>query len=416
MENPKKQAPYARVVLLIVTLLSSLYFGYQLQYYSVDLYAGDSWHIVDVALNEHGLWNGFSHQHGPHRMGVAYLLYSTYFNLGITSASAHAYTQGALWLFSSLLALFISRKSRGYWTYADVIIPIVFLYPGLLMATIRVPYIHGFTVFFATAIIALHYLKRRMLRQVLTLVILFCAAFTFNSNLVVLAFAGFSFIRVFQDSLNRAEYLAYLIFIFALGMYLLTTADLDQSAATLEGSTSALGMLMYGLELTTNFVFLQAHEFQLWVGIVVLILSLTIWILPTVDSAKKMIHPRWILVALIMVYWTLNTYTRWSSGAGNAHAARYLAMSPLVLFALYWSSARWKYYSVYATGVVALFVVISWNASRQIVFPLRENKAALNHCKETLLTEEYEQCFTDLHPYPDRVHLEVSLKKLGYLP
>lgn len=415
MDKPLQNTRYVRFVLLLVTLLCSAYFGYQLQYYSVDLFSGDSWHIVDVALNENGFWNGFSHQHGPHRMGMAYLLYSAYFEWGISSASAHAYTQGLLWLISAVLALFVARKSRGYWTYSDAIIPIVFLYPGLLLATIRVPYIHGFTVFFATSILALQYVERRLLRQLLTLLVLFCASFTFNSNLVVLAFAGFSFIRIFQDSKNRFEYLAYVVFASALGLYLLSTTDLDQSAATLESSTSTLGMLMYGLELSTNFVFFQAHEFVLWIGIAVLILSLTIWILPAVDSKKKKIHPRWILVVIVLLYWTLNTYTRWSSGAGNAHAARYLVMSPLIFFALYWSSVKWRFYSTYATSVVALFVVMSWNATRQSVFPLRENKAALNHCQETLQTEQYQQCFTDLHPYPDRVHLEVCLKKLGYI-
>lgn len=393
----------------------SVYLFLQIQRYSVDLFTGDLWHVVQVALdNRIGFWEGFAHQHGPHRMGLAYVMISTAFSVGIYSAKIHAFAQGVIWLLSGLLAMRVMYKWRGKYMFADAIIPPIFLFQGLLMTAVSTPYIHGFTVFLAMVLMRLQFSKKAAVRIPISVFVLICAAYTFNSNIIVIGFFLFAVIRWWKE--RKWEYAIYVLSIISLGIFMALTMNFQQGEATMEASTSLFGMMNYAVELMTGFAFYQAHNFVLWIGLVIAVLMMILWVGPMVLSNRSTIDERWILIFSILIYWGLNSFTRWSSGPGNAHAARYLAMVPLVLFTLYWSASKWNALAIPAVGVVALFVLLSWNTSRQVVYTLRSHMTEIRTAEALLKSGDYKGSSYKLHPFPERVDLENSLRVMGYLP
>lgn len=408
-------SPYVlKGCVFLSAITATFYYFIQVSLYSTPLFIGDTWHIIDNILSENQEL-GFAAQHGPHRMGMAHLLYDLAFSVGIERAEFHAWTQALIWWVSGGFGLFILRNSRGRWLFTDALIPFVFLFPGTLLSTISIPYIHGFTVFFTLAIVSAFSISRKGVRMGIVLLLLTLSSFTFNANLVAVAFGAYALLAIGGNQKFRNEYLTYLLWIVFLGVYLVVTFNLEEGVSAIKEEFSVIGWLTYILQLSTQFIFFQADKYVFGLSLGLFVLLILIWIIPAIINKSKGIHPRWIPIFVILLFWMLNAFSRWSLGVGNAHGARYLNLVPLLLFSLYWSTEFLKRFRNVAIYILGFAILFSWNRSRQIHFLLESNQREQIEMIKSLKQGEYESVATQIHKFPERVHLKVNLKKLGFL-
>lgn len=408
------QGAWSQLIIVLMSLMMMVFFFNHLSAYRNGLFFEDSWHLVDVSSGDTSLWEGFTYQHGPHRMGVAFLLYRAMAATHLEYAFIHAFFQGIGWVLSGALALFIVWRERGHFIWADALIPVVFLHPGLLPSTIMLPYIHGFTVLFTLTLISLMYVRSEVWRTGLTLWILFWSAFTFNAILIVPVFFLFSVVRWWQT--RKREWAIYILGLMVLGIVFVMTNQPKQFGATLESSFEFGLALEYLVELSSAFFFYQADNFHPWVALFLIILMVLLFFLPVrIRQKEQTISVRWILIGVIGAFWLLNTYTRWSSGPANAHSFRYYSMIPLVLFALYWSAMnlrKWRQPAIVVVVLLSLYSVRTGLGSRYLLTDYDRRMEEFMRCYPI----ERESCpgLLYLHPNPGRVHLLHHLQRLGY--
>jgi hypothetical protein len=98
--------------------------------YAVNLLFWDQWDFDDATLfQRHSLWEMFRWQHGPHRQGLGALLQKFIEPWIHWNSRYEAFGIGAIIVLAAVLALLLKVRLYGAITYADLIIPLLFLTP-----------------------------------------------------------------------------------------------------------------------------------------------------------------------------------------------------------------------------------------------------------------------------------------------
>lgn len=404
---------------IISVALSFLVFGafylISLNLYSVELFSGDAWHLVDVAFSDVSIPEGFAAQHGPHRIGLAFLMHKIAVALGVEYAYTHALIQSFIWLCCALLALSIVYKERGKLVVWDAVIPVIFANVGLLPATIYSPYIHGFTPLFILTLIKALQWNNGWRKFFFIAIVLFCSAFTFNANLLVGAFAIMALVEWVKS--HERFWLYLLLYLVGLFVWIFFTTNFDQLKSTLEVGFSVGDAAEYVVELISAPVFYSADNSVLWGAILFTVLTFGFLFFPFYRHRGKgeFLRIQNLLVITLLLFWAANTYTRWSSGGGNAHASRYYPMVTVLLFTFYWSAlfCKWKYKNYVVSAAVLLSLYI-WNTGRKARFELanKSYQSSTYFLRDNLNPYEEAQWLESLHPFPERVHVKRSLERI----
>lgn len=379
------------------------------------LFRNDSWHIVQsVVLNGDHLSNFFT-QHGPHHFGLAGVLHSILFGLGLENAVAHGVVEMTIWACSGMLATAIIVQWRGKWRYADAFVPLLFFLPGVWLNATSDPYIHSFTVFFTLLFIYFSTGYMKPVKLVLMLISVFAAAFTFNAVLVALAVAVYYTIHWLRTHWYTSGIVAAWSFLMLILVFLLTPFAGVEETSPIEWD--ALGSLKYLFVLIASFSFEIPYPFVEYVSVPVALFVLYILIHPWIRPRKKNRHEYglWLLMTVLFLYWILNAVTRGDSPIGNAFATRYQPMISLLLFGLYWSALVQRRAPKKMYVIVILIAAWSFYGSYRVFkhrTPLYVDRMNVEweHTQRGLKHQFEEPCY--LHPHPERVEVDRSIEQL----
>ncbi|NVK26790.1 MAG: hypothetical protein HWE14_02035 [Flavobacteriia bacterium] len=309
------------------------------------LFLHDSWHAVEVMLSSDEPFSGFFVQHGPHHLGVTYFLHELAYLFGAENSHFHAVVQVLILSVSAWFGFELLSKWRGRRSWFDLWLPIVFLNPLTLLNSATEPYLHSFTVLFGLWVAYLGFGYMKPVRLATLMFILFLSAFTFNANLVLIAAFFFYLIHWLKTRWYTSGIITLWSFFLLVLMYL--TTDMSGVESTAAEGYNLGQWSIYVVRLVTSYFFVNPVRFMLIPGIIAFILMAYVvahpWIRPRKWEHKE--YGLWFLIAILLLYWTLNSITRWSLPEGNIYATRYFVMSPLVLFVLWVSfnlQRRWK--------------------------------------------------------------------------
>jgi hypothetical protein len=99
--------------------------------YAVNIFFSDQWDFNDITLFERrNLWQMFNWQHGPHRQGVGAIVQVLVEPLLRWNSRGEAFVAGAIVTLAAVCALYLKKRLRGRISYADVVIPLIFLTPA----------------------------------------------------------------------------------------------------------------------------------------------------------------------------------------------------------------------------------------------------------------------------------------------
>lgn len=130
-EDQKDAAQYLPYLLVSLTyLLAGARLFRLISRYSVNILAWDQWDFDDATLfQHHSLWEMFCWQNGPHRQGLGSLFQELIDPAIHWNSRYEAYVVGALIFVAAVLALLLKIRLYGSISYADIIIPLLFLTP-----------------------------------------------------------------------------------------------------------------------------------------------------------------------------------------------------------------------------------------------------------------------------------------------
>src|SRR5262249_50425959 len=95
--------------------------------YAVNVVFWDQFDYLAGLRDGAGVWQLFSWQHGPHRMGLGYLFIAALYRLSGWDERAQSFATGALFLLALALALALRRRAAGPLTWTDCCIPALLL-------------------------------------------------------------------------------------------------------------------------------------------------------------------------------------------------------------------------------------------------------------------------------------------------
>lgn len=301
----------------------------------IDLHApiliyADRWHSMDPIFNGDGLWQGFSHKHGPHRMGLIYLLFKTTAQLSDWNSRWDMFLQGAIYGLSALMAFRLKFLLFKRLDWRDWIIPCIFLTTQASQTITFNPYVHGLIPFFATTISLSYFIRNRIARQItlsLLLAIAVFSGFALVCSLAVILFETFLFFT------NRRK-VNYMVLLMAVSAIVLMLGTQNKSNPISLGG-SLIHYLQYALWLIQDYVFLQYHPKWVWISIVSGI-GLFFIIYKAFPTLKNWESPQlatiFILVGSTLIFVALSLSGRADMGLGNALTSRYVpAIMPLML-------------------------------------------------------------------------------------
>ncbi|KAB2810251.1 hypothetical protein [Phaeocystidibacter luteus] len=375
----------------------------------------DAWHVVQVLLASDEPLSGFFTQHGPHHFGVAYYIHEFAFLFGAETSGFHAVVQVLMLAVSAWFGLELLSRWRGKRSWMDLWVPLLFLNPLTLLNSATEPYLHSFTVLFALWVAYLGFGYVRSARLITLMIVLFMSAFTFNANLVVIAAFVFYLSHWFKTKWYTSGIIA-LWSLLLIGLMLLTT-DFAGVESTAADGFDFWVWSVYVVRLVTSYFYINPMRFTLLSGIAAFIALLYVLAHPWIRARKweNKEYGLWLLIGVLILYWGLNSLTRWSMPEGNIYATRYFAMAPLLLFVVWVSfnlQRRWKKRMPLA-GMVVMALSLYLNQSEFLFRKSRfdENlKVEEARMQLNLNHSEEKPCY--LHGNPEGVQLDWTSRVL----
>lgn len=95
--------------------------------YAVNVFVSDQWDFWDPMFRDASLLEKFFHQHGPHYMGVGYLVIDLVGRASSWNVRAEAFVLVALSVLNTALALWLKHRLVGRWHAWDALIPLMIL-------------------------------------------------------------------------------------------------------------------------------------------------------------------------------------------------------------------------------------------------------------------------------------------------
>ncbi|AEV33918.1 hypothetical protein Oweho_2961 [Owenweeksia hongkongensis DSM 17368] len=294
----------------------------------------DRWYSLDPLFHSSSFWEGFTYQHGPHRMGFAYLLFSITSYLSDWNSRWDMFLQAAIYVVCALMALRLKFLifQKMHWT--DVLIPCIFITIQSAVSVTFNPYIHGLMPFFALALGLCYYIRPNILR-----------VFAFSIIAAVGIFSGFvlfvsvCFIAIQTLVLIKtAQYQKLFIFL-PLPIIAWLYLSLSQVHSMKPELTNDISYyLEYGTLLSCNFLLNGRSIF--WPYILLACISVfTFLIISNVRSLWA--HPMRVsaifslLIVPPLLFILANIISRADIGMANALTSRYIPVTMTLVFGVY---------------------------------------------------------------------------------
>ncbi|MEN8189686.1 MAG: hypothetical protein ABFS19_07555 [Thermodesulfobacteriota bacterium] len=148
--------------------------------YSVNILFLDQWDFMEGLFSDHGLWELFTWQHGPHRQGVGFFLTRVVAELSSWDTRVESYVIGSVVCVAGLCAFLIKLRACGRYQPVDIFIGLLFLsplYAGLWANTPNLS--HGSVPLLLITLFGLSWLsKSLLLRYTLAVLLNFMAIYT----------------------------------------------------------------------------------------------------------------------------------------------------------------------------------------------------------------------------------------------
>lgn len=159
-------------------------------HFSIDFLLSDRVMVWKLITEESSWWAGFTAQHGPHRLGLMFILSKLGYLLGGRYNSIPDLYINAVLIWSMVpMGLWLKWKITEVFSIYDVIIPFAIATPFQWGTLLVLPYIHVMLPFFALLFaIVLH--SRWKDHIVLSLVLVFIACFSVYAIMPALAFTA----------------------------------------------------------------------------------------------------------------------------------------------------------------------------------------------------------------------------------
>ncbi|NVK03341.1 MAG: hypothetical protein HWD92_00900 [Flavobacteriia bacterium] len=392
--------------------------------YGCMLIHGDRWHTMEPLFTEANLWEGFAHQHGPHRLGLIHFIFKVNASLSHWNGRLDLFLQAAIYVISALLALRLKVKLFGKLRLFDVAIPLIFLTPHAAGTMFSNPYVHGLVPLFALALCYTYFVESDNRRIIALSLLSFVAAFTAFSLVLIPVIVFLAGQRMMKDRTTRKLKFALpsLIGVGSVAFIFFTNMPIPSNSST---GYSIAEKAEYTLALIGSFFILEPNEqaiLYVVIGLVILFI-LTVYILNKSGFTLARPQDRTLLILLssVVVFWMLNIYGRAHLAIGNATASRYIPIGMLFALGIYFILLKLEskiFRTIVLSGFVLLIVRMQIHTDHRIRPVAAESHAIQSFSQHLQDEEQYIEILNDesqlrtIHPHPERIDLN---EKLEYL-
>jgi hypothetical protein len=117
------------ILAIAFSLLVLARWWYYINTYSVNILFWDQWDFYNAFFERKNLWELFRWQHGPHRMGVGFIITKLIVLLSGWNTRVEAFAIGGIVFLALVTALALRAKLGPRLTWTDAAIPLIFLTP-----------------------------------------------------------------------------------------------------------------------------------------------------------------------------------------------------------------------------------------------------------------------------------------------
>lgn len=412
------------VLILITVVLAARLFLFIDQYATV-LPAFDRWRILDPVFYDMSWWEGFSYQHGVHRVGVIYFISDFLAEISEWNSRYEMFFQGGIYLLTSGMALMLKRRLFGRFSWGDLIIPAIFLTIHSATTITTGPFVHGLIPFFAIWLGLLYSGKNSIFSTLLKSLIIFAATFTGFGFVLVPAMAATElYFIVFDKKVKLSRHLIPMLV--AIGSFIFLLISNVPNEAWDEQTFRIIPFLEY-LILISNNIFLQGTTGRaIAMGLVLLvllgILALKLW-------KRRSTNPSLVAVVILLVgssltFAVLNTLGRYYFGLDNALASRYIPVGMNIALGFYFLAKHYqREKKMLGTLVQILLLVLIFRVQLRTVYLLNvtqkisTNLVEMEECLKKGITPDYNACEHELsrgelplHPHAERVNIQQKVE------
>lgn len=369
-------------------------------------------------------WEGFTFQHGPHRLGLIHFIFKVIAQLSHWNARVDLFVQASVYVLSTLLALRLKVKLYKRLSYYDVVIPLIFLTPHAASTLYSNPFVHGIVPLFALALCFIYFIQSENIKIITLCIFTFLAAFTGFALVLVPGIMLISVVTMIRVKSTRKlkSALPGIIGLVSLGYILITNVPKPSSETY---SFSFQTGLEYALALMGGF-FINAPKSGVLIYVGLALLLFIPWALSLFLRARSIIHDSVVRTVLIMfvgvaVFWSVNIFGRAHLAIGNATASRYIPIGMLFALGIYFLLLKLEsklFRTILLSGFVLLTVRMQTHTKHRIR-PIALESEAIQSFSQRLQDEnQYRQILDDesqlrtIHPHPERIELK---EKLEYL-
>ncbi len=407
---------------VLAMVLALRLFGFVDQYGSV-LIVMDKWHTLEPLFYHQSWWEGFSLQHGPHRMGLIYFLFKANTSLGEWNNRWDLFTQAAFYVLSCILALKLKFKLFGSWQWSDLCIPLIFLNLHSAMTVLNNPYVHGLLPLFSLLLCYLYFIKHPVWRVSMLMLFAFLVTFTGFGFVLAPVLITLELVLFFKTRPRFWWKLLPSLTAFSSFVYIFFTNVPKESWEKFPFTAKAA--VKYSLALTNNIFLVSPNNRALAAGAVLLagIACLFFFLLRSQYFSLKnpVFRSLFIILGGVVVFWALNIYGRAHLSVGNAHVSRYIPVGMLFALAVYFGVLELQQpkYLKQATLMLLLFLLlrVQLNTQHREAFAATRATyyAKVSNCLRTEGPDFY-RCSglhpNYIHPAPKRIRIQEKLKYL----
>lgn len=296
------------------------------------LLVSDLWFSLDPLFNEDSFWVGFTHKHGPHRMGLAYVLFRITTHLSDWNPRWDMFLQAAIYSLSALLALRLKFLLFKKLDWFDWIIPLIFITTQSALTVIFNPYIHGLIPLFAVSASLCYFIKNTRIRYLSMAAIITIGIFSGFAVVVSMALLIIEGLKWLKSP--RLQSLS----IFGLPILSFGYVYFSQkSTPPVNLSNSFEYSLEYATLLTGNFLFTQPSRYWFIILLMGLItVSILIWLSKkSTPKSPDFYTITALLISSSLLFVILNIVGRAELGIGNAITTRYIPATMPLMFGIY---------------------------------------------------------------------------------
>jgi len=403
----------------VTAILSGILFSF-IDDYTATLIVRDRWQSLDPLFDQQNVWGGFTHKHGPHRMGLSYFLFKLNANWSYWDSRWDMFTQGIFYVLCTLMALRLKFLIFKRWDWVDISIPMIFITLQAALTISFNPYVHGLIPFMALAIALSYFIKNSYLKAGSISILCFASVFTGFSLVVCLAVIVIESISLLKGLSNKpASSIIIMSGIIGLALFFVS----ESSTNPLSKAIPSLSYIAeYGMLLTFNFLFFDVNPHHYWVALLIFLAVLPLIIIYGLQAIEKLTKENKTILLLAgssFIFIVLNFYGRSDIGLPNALTSRYVPATMPMVFAFYLIILKirpgWLRY-IYLGGFLMIITRFQLKDETRKYAVVNEYHKVVALEKCLLENHSYTHCSkaTDysIHPKPEYARIQ---EKLGYL-